>query len=772
MSFNYLPIPPRVWSRVQNQCTYTVDSSYNSTFVPLINKTLPPPEAIFLDKQLYKGNILQYKGNSSRLTKNQKYSQISKGFGPNRTKVFATQGITYTNPNTTSLKRVNSVNIPFPNQIVGFPNNISGPYQYNVPNPNDCPTNYLQDGGNLVCNSYVNPCTGQVIQNVSQQQCFPTYCSDVPGKIIDLCWNPKVQTWFPRNNLTNNNSTSKWPVNYKGFVSAVTPEAPVLLTAVGGCGIVDLTWSYVLNICIPISSFYIYQDGKLVKVVPYTITSTTINNLNFNTTYTFYIIALSNTTQSEPSNTLSATTIVLPEAPVLLTAVGGCGIVDLTWSYVLNICISSFYIYQDGELVKVVPYTITSTTINNLNFNTTYTFYIIALGNTTQSEPSNSLSATTIPLPSSPTNLQATTPTTTSINLTWNPVNENFILGYNIYNAGDGSLAANVTPASVSSYTFTGLITGNTYSYYIKSYNICYTSNASNSVIVTLLPLYSVIGSYELLNGFLYFKSTTSTAILTFNYDVSVNFTLVGGGGGGGSFAQGSAGTPGGGGGCIISTPPSTPIFLSAGSYFNITVGAGGAGGNTSIDGQPGGDTSITGTSSITTNNSVYGGGGGFGKVNVASTAAFNPQPSNGSPGGAYGGYLACGGGGAGGTLVYFTQPSTYTYVSGGGFGIQGDPVGNGGSGGNGNVGIDSNTYGGGGGGGAYSSSGGPYFGGPGGTGGGAPGINSNGIQPAASGTPNTGGGGGGTTTNIVPTTTVSAGSGGNGVAIFTVTLA
>jgi hypothetical protein len=30
-----------------------------------------------------------------------------------------------------------------------------------------------------------------------------------------------MQTWFPRNNLTMNNSGNKWPQNYKGFVSAL-----------------------------------------------------------------------------------------------------------------------------------------------------------------------------------------------------------------------------------------------------------------------------------------------------------------------------------------------------------------------------------------------------------------------------------------------------------------------------------------------------------------------------------------------------------------------
>jgi hypothetical protein len=50
--------------------------------------------------------------------------------------------------------------------------------------------------------------------------CNPAAASDVPGAGI-LCWNNKLQTYFPRQNLTNNNSSNKWPINYKGFVSAV-----------------------------------------------------------------------------------------------------------------------------------------------------------------------------------------------------------------------------------------------------------------------------------------------------------------------------------------------------------------------------------------------------------------------------------------------------------------------------------------------------------------------------------------------------------------------
>jgi hypothetical protein len=220
---NYLPVPPRVWSRVQNPCTFTVPgSTYTQAYIPVTNQIVSQAQANYEEKLIYKGNILQYKGNSSQLTKSQKYTQLAKGFGPNRTKVFATQSVTYTNPNISGLQRVNYSTIPFPNGVAGEPNNISGPYQYNVPNPNGCSGVSIQVGGTLVCGTFVNPCTDEIIKQgvTSATICNPASASNVPGSSI-LCWNNKVQTWFPRQRYFMNNSTDKWPVNYKGLVSAI-----------------------------------------------------------------------------------------------------------------------------------------------------------------------------------------------------------------------------------------------------------------------------------------------------------------------------------------------------------------------------------------------------------------------------------------------------------------------------------------------------------------------------------------------------------------------
>lgn len=291
-SIQYNPNPPRVWSRVQNPCSVIAykndDPGANSDFA----------RADYERQMLLKGNILQYKKNSSNLTKKQRYTQIAKGMWTNRTKTWATQSDTYTNPNMTSLLRVNSTILDPSN------NTFSSP-----PNPFGCPTTEIQDGGNLVCNVVVDPCTQEVVKRTrSQQLCNPTTDSDVPGQIQELCWNDGTQTWYPRQRYIMPTSGTKWPQGYKGFVSAVTFVGPVLTVGNIGCGLViPLNWTFLDNTCIPITSFNIYQNDVLILNVPGSQTSVTINE-TVSGTYNFYVTLLSNDIESEKSNIVSVNT--------------------------------------------------------------------------------------------------------------------------------------------------------------------------------------------------------------------------------------------------------------------------------------------------------------------------------------------------------------------------------------------------------------------------------------------------------------------------------
>jgi len=297
---NYNPIPPRVWSRVENPCVFIVPgSNYELAFIPLTGQTVSQAQADYETKQIYKGNILQYKGNSARLTKTQKYSQLARMAGPNRTKVFATQSQTYSNPNTTGLLRQNFNTYPFPNQIVGAPNNISGPFAYGIPNPNDCSSNTIIDGGTLVCGTFANPCSGEIIKrgNTSATICAPASASNVPGASV-LCWNNNVQTWFPRQRYFMNNSTDKWPVNYKGFVSALGPKSPILTGFLEDC-VINLSWTQPPS-CLQITNYDIYINNSFYVRLP-----SNVNTYSFsvsNDSNEIFIKSVSNSIPSNPSN--------------------------------------------------------------------------------------------------------------------------------------------------------------------------------------------------------------------------------------------------------------------------------------------------------------------------------------------------------------------------------------------------------------------------------------------------------------------------------------
>jgi hypothetical protein len=289
MSYRYLPEPSKAWYRVENKCVFDISSNnveQNYLQTALINK----------------GNILQYKKNSSNLTKNQRYSQIAKGLWVNRTRTWATQSDTYTNPNTNSLKRVNYVEYPSNNLIPGQPNNPAGPYSSNNDNPFNCKNTTFKDGGNLICSIYVNPCTGDVIQKNPSINFYPTTDSNVPGNIIELYWNSRIQTWYPKQRYNMNNSSNKWPVNYKFFNSAATPDAPVLTLLKNSNNSITLYWTVEQSNCVPVTSFNIFQNNIFLSNV--NVFNFTINNL-VSGSYQYYITALSNKYSSPFSNVVS-----------------------------------------------------------------------------------------------------------------------------------------------------------------------------------------------------------------------------------------------------------------------------------------------------------------------------------------------------------------------------------------------------------------------------------------------------------------------------------
>lgn len=704
---SYIPKPPRVWSRVQSACTYTdpdLPDRYD-VYVPLTGQTTSQGEADYETKMFYKGNILQYKGNSARLTKSQKYSQLARGAGPNRTKVFATQSQTYTNPNTTGLLRVGYTTYPYPNEIVGAPNNISGPFAY-VNNPDNCPDNSVQDGGTLVCGTFANPCTGEIYKQAPKTTNIhaPSSGSNVPGTDI-LFWNNKIQTYFPRQNLTNNNSGNKWPVNYKELVSAVQPNSPYLTVEITGNDAI-LNWT-IDNQLIPISQFNIYENSSLIKSVPPNTRTTTIKNLNYNTIYSFMVASLVNMNGKQELYYSNMVNIYINSNIYSITLTGvpvsnDNTKVTLNWSTSSYNGICSWQLYQNNILIGNYPTGTTSITLSGLIPGNIYTYYVKSLNcyNSVITQ-SNNLYVRPINI-----QVQRTTPGTYSL-----PLLTNYLYYNNVTVIGGGGGGG------------AGGVMGNDNE-----------SSCCGDVMGTENDSGCIGGSGGGGGGI----SIKNTAVYI-TTQTSLSYTI-GSGGSGGNSTSGQNGNSstfddglslsitanGGSGGLYNGTIlPEGNLMINNGGLGGTSSGAdingtGGNGGNSGSIGSPTGENigfvnyATSGSVSTITNGSGGGGGGGCifrtagsGGVYFDSVGASGGNGGNGAIGGSAGhygdggsgtgtiGYGGSGGGGVGGNRFSDTTPTgsggNGIYGSGGGGGgasHTSSNIGNGGNGGNGFVGF------------------------------------------------------------------------------------
>ena len=227
---NYNPSVPRTWNRFENACAYIPQQDIEAyqgskeIYFPYLKRSIPNVLVNYELQMIRKGNVLEHRGNRYNLTKNQRYAQLAHGVKFVK-KTYAVQSETYSNPNTLSLRRNNYVgittngsltndpitcptgtrNIPsgstLPSTVTSSPKNpVLPPPPLLNPNKNPVlppfvpviPTNPIvyPSGGSLQCNVIENICTGEILsQNTLSILCNDTTCSDVPGPIMELCYN-------------------------------------------------------------------------------------------------------------------------------------------------------------------------------------------------------------------------------------------------------------------------------------------------------------------------------------------------------------------------------------------------------------------------------------------------------------------------------------------------------------------------------------------------------------------------------------------------------
>jgi len=248
----YDPNPPREWNRFHNRCSQPD------------NPSISLAEGYRL-QMMRKGNVLQYKKNETQFSKKQKYWRLAN----RQFTSWASQTATVSDPNIGLLKRINSTYIiaPQSNNIIDSssitsvqnancipminPGNINNlpdqptsggqpppppiPPQPIIdgtvvipPNikPSDVILYLIEDGGTLLCNKIVAPCSGQLLQEFRSGDCYPTSFSDVPGKSRLLCWSGREKSYFQKVKRTYGTSNNKWPVNAK-FIRSAKPVNPM-----------------------------------------------------------------------------------------------------------------------------------------------------------------------------------------------------------------------------------------------------------------------------------------------------------------------------------------------------------------------------------------------------------------------------------------------------------------------------------------------------------------------------------------------------------------
>jgi hypothetical protein len=187
---------------------------------------------------------------------------------------------------------------PQPDEPPDYPSNL--PY---IPPPG-ITIFIIPDGGTLLCNRIVDPCTGEILEKTRNQICFPTSCSDVPGKIKLLCWSGREPIYFPKVKRTYGTTGNKWPVNAI-LLSAIKPLPPVITSIFNVDRAVTITWTQD-NKCLPVTNFTIFQNGLPIRIVSSDIFIASIVVEN-NATYTFYIVGTNGRIISDPSNVVSIT---------------------------------------------------------------------------------------------------------------------------------------------------------------------------------------------------------------------------------------------------------------------------------------------------------------------------------------------------------------------------------------------------------------------------------------------------------------------------------